>query len=142
MALWAEVQASDPIVLLRWCPSLSTWVLLEGACDRVEDDDSPVALTWETAALATFERKKELRVYTEDAAELPSGESLDGVGRRWRVVRAGTGSQVGHGWRVNSFVFTHVSGCTCLWSCLESRGQHDVSSSVFLRQFLTEPEVF
>lgn len=140
MALGAEVQASDPTVLLRWCPSLSTWVLLEGASDRVEDDDSPVALTWENAALATFERKKELRVYTEEAAELPSGESLNGVGRR--VVGARTGSQVGHGWRVNSFVFTHVSECTCLWACLESRGQRGVSSSVFLRQFLTEPAVF
>lgn len=109
-------------------PFLSAWVFLEGVSDRLKDD-SPVALTWENTALATFERKKELRVYTEEAAELPTGESLDGVGQK--VIGAGTGSQVGQGWRVNSFVFTHVSGCTCLWACTESRGQRGVSSSVF-----------
>lgn len=105
MALGAEVQASDPTVLLRWCPSLSTWVLLEGASDRVEDDDSPVALTWETAALATFERKRNCEFILRKLQSFPLVSHSMWWGRGWwRVVGAGTGSQVGHGWRVNSFV--------------------------------------
>lgn len=85
MALGAGVQASDPTVLLRWCPYLSTRVLLEGASDRVEDDDSPMALTWGNAA--TFERKKELRVYTEVSHTMGWGEGWS----RWNWVPGGPG---------------------------------------------------